>query len=69
MTFPDAVAVGTLAFYSDFDDFQTWKRALQAQLPALHVVHASEAERPEEIDYAMVWKPPQGIFERWRNCA
>ena len=58
------MTVGTLAFYSDFDDFQTWKQALQAQLPALRVVHASQAERPEEIDYAMVWKPPQGIFER-----
>ncbi len=58
------MTVGTLAFYSDFDDFQTWKQALQAQLPALRVVHASETERPEEIDYAMVWKPPQGIFER-----
>ncbi|MDM0070213.1 glyoxylate/hydroxypyruvate reductase A [Variovorax sp. J31P207] len=58
------MTVGTLAFYSDFDDFLTWKQALQAQLPALRVVHASHAERPEEIDYAMVWKPPQGIFER-----
>ncbi|MDM0034266.1 glyoxylate/hydroxypyruvate reductase A [Variovorax sp. J22P271] len=58
------MTVGTLAFYSDFDDFQTWKQALQAQLPALRVVHAGEAERPEEIDYAMVWKPPQGIFEK-----
>lgn len=58
------MTVDTLAFYSDFDDFQTWKQALQAQLPALRVVHASESERPEEIDYAMVWKPPQGIFER-----
>jgi glyoxylate/hydroxypyruvate reductase A len=58
------MTVGTLGFYSDFDDFQTWKQALQAQLPALRVVHAGQAERPEEIDYAMVWKPPQGIFER-----
>ncbi|MDN8613454.1 2-hydroxyacid dehydrogenase [Variovorax ginsengisoli] len=58
------MSVGTLGFYSDFDDFQTWKQALQAQLPALRVVHAGQAERPEEIDYAMVWKPPQGIFER-----
>lgn len=67
MTSPEAAAAGTLAFYSDFDDFQTWKKALQAQLPALRVVHASEAERPEEIDYALVWKPPQGIFERMTN--
>ncbi|MGO4393656.1 2-hydroxyacid dehydrogenase [Variovorax sp. M-6] len=67
MTSPEAKAVGTLAFYSDFDDFQTWKEALQAQLPALHVVHASQAERPELIDYALVWKPPQGIFRQMTN--
>lgn len=63
----EAAAVGTLAFYSDFDDFQTWKKALQAQLPALRVIHASEIERPQDIDYALVWKPPQGIFERMTN--
>lgn len=67
MTSPESAAVGTLAFYSDFDDFETWKKALQAELPALRVIHASETERPEEIDYALVWKPPQRIFEEMTN--
>ena len=58
---------GTLAFYSQFDDFQTWRRALQARLPALNVVPASEIERPEDIHYALVWKPPAGFFAPMRN--
>jgi glyoxylate/hydroxypyruvate reductase A len=58
---------GTLVFYSRFDDFETWKRALQAQLPTLNVVHASAIERPEDIHYALVWKPPEGFFEPMGN--
>ncbi|MDF3822154.1 glyoxylate/hydroxypyruvate reductase A [Leptospira sp. 96542] len=60
-------ALGTLAFYSDFDDFDTWKNALQAQLPQLKVVHASAIDRPEDIHYALVWKPPEGFFQRMPN--
>jgi glyoxylate/hydroxypyruvate reductase A len=67
MTTPETPAVGTLAFYSDFDDFNTWKNALQAQLPGLKVLHSSEIERPETIDYAMVWKPPQDFFAQMPN--
>lgn len=62
-----ATTVGTLAFYSDFDDFVTWKNALQAELPGLQVLHSSEIDRPEAIDYAMVWKPPLGFFEQMAN--
>lgn len=62
MTSPAAPSAGTLAFYSDFDHFDTWKAALQAQLPTLKVLHAREIEHADEIDYAMVWKPPQGFF-------
>lgn len=60
-------APATLAFYSDFDSFDTWKAALQAQLPDLRVLHASAIERPEDIHYAMVWKPPQGFFAPMKN--
>jgi len=63
MTHPDSSGfAGTLAFYSDFDDFETWKRALQAQLPALRVLHSSEIDDPKAIDFALVWKPPEGFF-------
>lgn len=53
---------GTLVFYSEFDDFETWKQALQAQLPALRVLHSSEMDDPAAIDFALVWKPPEGFF-------
>ncbi|HZL28275.1 MAG TPA: glyoxylate/hydroxypyruvate reductase A [Acidobacteriaceae bacterium] len=54
--------VGTLVFYSEFDDFETWKQALQAQLPTLRVLHSNEVNDPKVIDFALVWKPPEGFF-------
>lgn len=59
--------LGTLVFYSDFDDFGAWQKALQAQLPDLQVVHSSALERPEDVHYAMVWKPPEGFFQQMPN--
>ena len=53
---------GTLVFYSEFDDFETWKQALQAQLPALRVLHSDEMDDPATVDFALVWKPPAGFF-------
>lgn len=64
---PSAASPGTLAFYSDFDDFDTWKQALQARLPALRVLRASEVQDPASVDYALAWKPPPGFFDRMRN--
>lgn len=58
---------GVLTFYSDFDDFEVWKRALQAQLPELTVCRSSEIADPAEIHYALVWKPPDGFFEEMTN--
>lgn len=59
-----AASLGTLVFYSAFDDFSTWKQALQAQLPQLQVVDANAIERPEDVHYAMAWKPPAGFFQQ-----
>lgn len=53
---------GTLVFYSEFDDFETWKQALQAQLPTLRVLHSGKVDDPQAIDFALVWKPPEGFF-------
>lgn len=53
---------GTLVFYSDFDDFETWKQALQTQLPTLRVLRSDEVDDPAAIDFALVWKPPAGFF-------
>lgn len=56
-------SAGTLVFYSEFDDFDTWKHALEAQLPTLRVIHWREMADPQSIDYALVWKPPAGFFQ------
>lgn len=53
---------GTLVFYSEFDDFEAWKQALQEKLPALQVLHSSAIEDPGAVDFALVWKPPEGFF-------
>lgn len=57
-------ALGAVVFYSDFDDFDTWKRALQSQLPTLKVLKPEEVQDPQEIHFALVWKPPAGFFQQ-----
>ena len=58
---------GSLVFYSDFDDFATWKNALQQHLPQLEVLHSSELRDPSRIHFALAWKPPQGFFAEMKN--
>ncbi len=58
----DGGDLGTLVFYSEFDDFDTWKRAIQAQLPALRVLRHDQVRDPAEVRFALVWKPPKGFF-------
>lgn len=58
---------GTLVFYSEFDDFDQWKRLLQLEVPALDVQQASAVTAPEKVRYALVWKPPEHFFQRWPN--
>jgi glyoxylate/hydroxypyruvate reductase len=55
---------GVLVFYSEFDDFATWRKALNARLPGLEIRHASDIGDPAEIRYALAWKPPAGFFDR-----
>lgn len=58
---------GALVFHSDFDDFETWGKALKAHLPGLRIVHSSAIGDPADIHYALVWKPPAGFFDRLSN--
>lgn len=67
MPISEAIPSGTLAFYSAFDDFETWKRALQAQLPNLKVIHSSEITDPADIHYVLAWKPPENFFAGMTN--
>ena len=67
MNISEATPSGAMAFYSAFDDFDTWKRALQAQLPKLRVIHSSDITRPSDIHYVLAWKPPQDFFSGMTN--
>lgn len=58
---------GALVFFSEFDDFSVWEKALQTHLPTLRVLHANEVEDTAEIHFALVWKPPQGFFHTMPN--
>jgi glyoxylate/hydroxypyruvate reductase A len=60
-------ASGSLVFYSDFDDFSTWKNALQRFLPDMEVRHSSEVGDPLSVHFALVWKPPEGFFVGMKN--
>lgn len=67
MALSNSPLAGSLVFYSQFDDFPTWKQALLSHLPQLQVLHASEVQDPLSVHYALVWKPPAGFFEPLRN--
>ncbi|MCJ9712617.1 glyoxylate/hydroxypyruvate reductase A, partial [Bordetella hinzii] len=58
---------GSLVFYSEFDDFATWRDALHAQIPDLRIVHASEIDDPAAVHYALAWKAPAGFFAKMPN--
>ena len=56
-----------LLFHSQVDDASAWRAALAAELPGLPVRVDPEPCDPDEIRYALVWKPPPGFFAPFRN--
>ncbi|WP_454677805.1 2-hydroxyacid dehydrogenase [Achromobacter marplatensis] len=64
---PRPAVSGAMIFYSDFDDYTAWRDAMLACLPGLRVVHGNDAYDPADIHYALVWKAPQGFFDRMKN--
>lgn len=56
-----------LIFYSEFDDPQAWKKTLTSELPDLDFHTDPNAVAPEDVHYALAWKPPAGFFERFPN--
>lgn len=63
------MADGALLFYSAFDDPREWMEHLAAAAPDLEVRIHPEFGDPEEIRYALVWKPPHGFFAPFRNLS
>jgi len=49
-------------FYSDIDDPTPWRAALARALPELDFRVWPDIGQAEEIDYALVWKPPTGML-------
>jgi glyoxylate/hydroxypyruvate reductase A len=56
-----------LIFYSAFDDPAAWRRALTAELPDLDVRVHPDVGDPQDVCYALVWKPPAGFFAGFPN--
>ena len=72
---PDAVQVdertehdlGALVFYSEFDEPGPWSQALTELLPSLDFRVHPDVGNPEDVHYALVWRPEPGFFERFKN--
>ena len=57
-----------LLFISQEDRADPWREALTEQLPELEFrLWPDDDGAPEEIDYALVWKPPAGELKRYPN--
>lgn len=56
-----------LIFYSkdDLDRFEQWSRALKEELPDLEIRSWDNPGDLDEIEYALLWKPPHGILKKF----
>jgi len=56
-----------LIFYSkdDLDRFELWSRALKEELPDLEIRSWDNPGDLDEIEYALLWKPPHGILKKF----
>jgi len=52
-----------ILFQSDTDDPEPWRSALIRALPDIDFRVWPEVGRRDEIDYALVWKPPPGLLK------
>ena len=56
-----------LVFYSESDRFDSWRDALHESIPDLDIRHWDEPGDPAEIEFALVWLPPQGALRKFPN--
>jgi glyoxylate/hydroxypyruvate reductase A len=59
--------MSTLVFYSEFDSFEQWSNLLAPHLPGVTLCRADEVQNPDEVHYALVWKPPHSFFAPYHN--
>ena len=57
----------TLLFKSDNDRPEAWVPALRQAMPELDIRVWPEVGNPEDITYALLWQPPDGVLGRCRN--
>jgi glyoxylate/hydroxypyruvate reductase A len=53
-----------LVFYSDVDDPRPWRSALTQAIPELGFRVWPDVGQLEEIEYALVWRPPAGMLRQ-----
>ncbi len=56
-----------LLFKSDIDRGDSWRRVLLELEPELDLREWPEIGDPNDIEYALVWKPPQGELKTYPN--
>lgn len=56
-----------LLFKSDVDRAEQWSAALKRYDPNMEVRVWPDAGSPADIEYALVWKPQQGLLRRFPN--
>lgn len=59
--------LGTLVFYSEFDEPEPWRDALLAQLPDLDFRVHPDIGDPSSVQYVLAWKPKSGFFQEFSN--
>lgn len=59
--------IPTLVFYSQFDSFEQWQALLAPSLPGVKICREEDVSDADSVLYALVWKPPQGFFARFRE--
>ncbi|MFC6486760.1 2-hydroxyacid dehydrogenase [Nitratireductor sp. GCM10026969] len=59
--------LGALVFYSEFDEPEPWAEALQQLLPALDFRVHPDIGNPDDVRYALVWRPKPGFFRDFKN--
>lgn len=55
----------SMVFYSDFDDFLAWREALGPE--GIDLCRSEDVADADNVRSALVWKPPQGFFQTFRN--
>lgn len=54
-----------MVFYSELDDFEAWRKALEPE--AIELCRNEDIADVDGVRSALVWKPPHGFFQSFRN--